>query len=89
MPKLQFQAPHSSSMDQLKEKVEGFVTKTKGSKEWKKDNECHFNGKMAGVSFSGVIKIFEKEVDVSLNLPLMAMAFKNQIKEEVTKELNK
>lgn len=87
MPRYQFQAPHNLSREQVKERVKHFSEKYSASLEWKKENEGHFSGQHKGVSVSGVFTIFDEEVDVSLNLPLMVMPFKSKIKEEVIKEL--
>lgn len=89
MAKFQFKAPHNLSLEKIKEKVENGTKQFGAEAEWKNGNECHFSGQYKGVSASGVFKVHEKEVDVLLNLPMMAMPFKAKIKEKVIQELNK
>ena len=89
MAKFQFKAPYSLSMEEIKKKVEEGAQNFGAEVEWKKDNECHFSGEYKGFSVSGVFTVEEKEVDVSLNLPLAAKPFQGKIKEKVIEELNK
>ncbi len=87
MPRYRFSVPHASSREKIKEKVEYFSEKHGTSMEWKQEGEGYFSGQHKGFSFSGVFRIFEDRVDVSVNLPLLAMPFKSVIKAEVVKEL--
>lgn len=87
MPRYQFSVPHNLTGEQIREKVQRFSQKYDASIEWKSENECHFTGQYSGVSVSGMFTIQKDEIEVSVNLPLMAMPFKSKIKEEVSKEL--
>ena len=87
MPKFQFTAPHNLSQEQIEEKIKQLYSKHGISTEKKTEKEYYLHGKVMGVSVTGEFKIKHNEIDVSLNLPLMAMAFKSKIKEEITKEL--
>ena len=91
MPKFRFSVPYTLSEETIKEKVEKEAGKMGAKADWKKEDECHFDGQYKGVNVSGFFKIKDKdkEIDITLNLPLVAMPFKGKIKERVTQELNK
>ena len=89
MPKFKFSAPYSLSVEQIRKKVEQGAGKFGAKADWKKEDECHFDGQYKGFSVSGFFKIKDKEVDVTLNLPFVAMPFKGKIKDRVSEELNK
>ncbi len=87
MPKFQFTAPHNLNREQIEEKITQLYSKYGISTEKKGENEYYLHGKVKGFSVTGEFKIKSNEIDISLDLPLMAMAFKTKIKEEITKEL--
>ncbi len=83
MAKFQFKAPYNLSMEDIREKVEKGAKQFGADVKWKNGNECHFSGQYKGVSASGIFTVHEREVEVLLNLPMMAMPFKSKIKERV------
>ena len=89
MGKFNFSVDHSADKDSLKEYAEKFAQKYNAEWEWKSEYECHFSGSDKGITISGVMNIKDSVVDVSLNLPLVAMPFKSTIKETIVDGIRK
>ncbi len=88
MPRYHFTVPHDLSKEEIRKRVEHFADNYGASTAWKGESECHFSGSYKGAPVSGVFKVFDDEVEVSVNLPLLAMPFKARIREEVVKALS-
>ena len=91
MPKFSIKVPHNLTQDDALKRIQGLLGELKGqfsekisnlSEEWM-GNTNTFSFSVMGFSVSGALIVKHSEIEISGNLPLMAIPFKSKIESTI------
>jgi len=95
MPEIKILVQHQLPAEEAAGRIKNLLTELKtqfGDKisdlreSWN-GNSCQFSLSVQGLAGSGTINVKAKEVEISLNLPFMAMMFKGKIEATIKERL--
>jgi putative polyhydroxyalkanoate system protein len=95
MPKFSIRIPHNLSVEEAKQRLNGFVDVIREKfqnkvsdleQSWEGDT-LHFRFKTYGIPLSGAVAVAAKELVVEVELPFTAMMFKGQIQSSIQEHL--